>query len=75
MNRQYFDPSKSIEIHGFPVKLWPGYVSSIRQTANGVSLINDVSHKVFRTGFVLFTLKRIKLSYFFIIIRFCSLFY
>lgn len=53
LNRQYFDPSKSIEVRGHPVELWPGYVTSIRKTKNGYSLINDVTHKVLRTDTVL----------------------
>lgn len=50
MGRQYFDPSRSIRVQSHPVELWPGYSSSIRKTKGGISLINDVSHKVIRTG-------------------------
>ena len=52
IGRQYFDPSRAIQVQGHPVTLWPGYVTSIRQTQGGVSLIADVSHKVLRTDTV-----------------------
>jgi aubergine-like protein len=67
IGRNYFDPSRAIQISQHQVQLWPGFLTgtkarllpftkpaAINPTEAGIMLLADITHKVLRTGRLVF---------------------
>ncbi|KAM8977661.1 piwi-like protein 4 [Pelodytes ibericus] len=53
VGRNYYSPSDPVEIPQHRLMLWPGFVVSIMQLENQLTMSADVSHKVLRSDTVL----------------------
>ncbi|XP_014208216.1 piwi-like protein Siwi [Copidosoma floridanum] len=53
VGRNYYDTEDGITIPRFRLKIWRGYVTSIRQHESGILLCSEISHKVMRTETIL----------------------
>lgn len=53
IGRNYFNPSKKIDIPAHKMQVWPGISTSILQYEQDVMLCADVQHKVLRQQTVL----------------------
>lgn len=52
INRNFYDPAESEKLRDFPIQLWPGYDTSIRQHEYDILVNADVATKVMRTDTV-----------------------
>ncbi len=59
LGRNYYDPKAEIPLREFKLKLWPGYVTSIRHHEHKLLLCSEVSNKILRLDTVLDQLEQI----------------
>ncbi|XP_051691426.1 piwi-like protein 3 [Oryctolagus cuniculus] len=48
IGRNYYNNKKAMEFHEHKMEIWPGYITSILQYENSLTLCADVSHKLIR---------------------------
>ncbi|XP_027627375.1 piwi-like protein 3 [Tupaia chinensis] len=48
VGRNYYNNKEAIEFHKHNLEIWPGYITSILQYENSITLCADVSHKLLR---------------------------
>jgi aubergine len=49
----HYNPAKAVEIHEYPLKIWPGFSASLHGTDSGGLVRLDIAYKVARTDSVL----------------------
>ncbi|XP_044590639.1 piwi-like protein Siwi isoform X1 [Cotesia glomerata] len=60
VNRDYYDPKASVNIHEFGLQLWPGYQTSIRQHERDVLMSCEITHKVMRQETIYHVLQKVR---------------
>ncbi|XP_014216976.1 piwi-like protein Siwi [Copidosoma floridanum] len=58
VGRNFYDPERGVTIQQHGLKVWPGYITSIRQHEAGIMMCVEISHKVMRTDTVYDTLMK-----------------
>ena len=52
LNRNFYDPEQASRVDQYPLEVWPGYLTSIRQHENEILLCAEITNKVLRTDSV-----------------------
>ena len=60
MGRNYFDPRAEVILSQHRLKLWPGFVTTMRQHDRGILYCVELTHKVIRTEDVFSVMKRVR---------------
>ena len=62
IGRSYYSPSNSVTLSAHDISVWPGFISGLKSTDQGVLINVDVSHRVLRHETVLQRLIKLKSS-------------